>query len=422
MVSTFRRAIVGFTAALLTACGQPGGAPLAGSVSAQKARAMTAERAAAIDRAVAPHTALKVTKDNDARLLVDGTEGFGAIRDLILGARKSIWFETFIWHNDATGVKVAQLLRQRALEGLDVRVLIDMAGSKDRKDDQHVLRILQDYQVPVRFFNPYIAKGANVHITHRKLYMADGRRAITGGMNIGAEYESEWHDLLVDLRGSAARQMHQEFVDGWNNSKDGPPQQLVIPDPPPTTTSGTVTARLALTSLPPQKPRREEVKLAHFAAIRAAQKRIRTFHIYLSDPDYVEELAKAARRGVDVELLIPTKNDFESFRYINRHYAGRLLDAGATVKVYDKRFSHVKYLSMDGAWLSVGSANADSRSFYENEELNVLIADPDFVQNADQRIFETDWAEARWPVYADLNVPFQWRPVVTLAELLAYYL
>ncbi|MBM3275208.1 MAG: phosphatidylserine/phosphatidylglycerophosphate/cardiolipin synthase family protein, partial [Candidatus Sericytochromatia bacterium] len=346
MASSFRRVMLVFAAAVLTACGQPAGAPLAGTAAAQKARALSVERAAAIDRAVAPHTALKATKDNEARLLVDGAEGFGAIRDLILGAKKSLWFETFIWHNDQTGVKVAQLLRQRALEGLDVRVLIDMAGSRNREDDKHVLRILQDYQVPVRYFNPYITKGANFHISHRKLYMADGYRAITGGMNIGAEYETEWHDLLVEVRGSAARQMHQGFIDGWNNSNDGPPEQLVIPDPPATPTSGTVTARLALTSLPPRKPRREEIKHAHFAAIRAAQKRIRMFPIYLSDPDYVEELAKAARRGVEIQLLIPTKNDFESFRYINRHYAGRLLDAGATVKVYDKLFSHVKYLSI----------------------------------------------------------------------------
>ncbi|MBM3268148.1 MAG: phosphatidylserine/phosphatidylglycerophosphate/cardiolipin synthase family protein [Candidatus Sericytochromatia bacterium] len=417
-----RRGFLAFMVAALTACGQPLTAGLSGQTAGKAAiRAQELERAAQIDRAIEPHVARKTTRDNDARLYMDGAAGFAALRELIGIARKSIWIETFIWHNDATGIAIAQLLRKRALEGLDVRILVDAAGTAE-KNDRDVQRILRDYQVPVRYFNPFVLKGANLHVSHRKLYLADGVRALTGGMNIGVEYEHDWHDLLVGVTGSAARQMHAEFAQGWNDSQDGPPEELVIPGDPADPPGGAVAVRVAVTNLPPGKPRCEEIKNAHWAAIRAAKKRIRTFHIYLADPDYIAELRKAVERGVKVELLIPSANDFEAFKFINRHWAGKLLDAGATIKVYESRFSHIKYLSVDGAWVSLGSANADSRSFYENEELNLLFSDPAFTQEADRRVFEQDWAEARWPVYADLNVPLRWKPVTTLAELFAYYI
>lgn len=415
--------VLGFlVAAAIAGCGgSPTSALQAGSTGAYKAKAEDVERAGAIDRAMDSLLTRQTTRDNVLKLHVDGAAGFGALRDLIRTARKSIWIETFIWHNDGTGIEIAQLLRKRALEGLDVRVLADAAGTRDKDEDRDVLRILKDYQIPVRLFNPYIVEGSNLHVTHRKLYMADGGRALTGGMNIGNEYEHEWHDLMVEVRGSAARQMHAEFVTGWNHSKDGPAETLVIPQLAGQQT-GSAGARVAITSPITGGARAREIKNAHAAAMKAAKKRIRTFHIYLSDPDYIDDLKAALKRGVEVELMIPADNDFAAFKYIDRHYAGKLLDAGATVKLYEKRFSHVKYLSVDGAWASLGSANADSRSFYSNEELNLLCADPVFAHEVDKRIFEQDWADSRWPTYDDLRVPLAWKPVVTLAQLLSYYL
>lgn len=410
------------SAVALPGCSTSPGASLqASSAGLLKARSEDLERAAAIDRALDSRLLRRSTRDNDLRLHVDGQAAYGALRDLIASAQKSIWIETFIWHNDATGIEIAQMLRKRALEGLDVRVLVDSAGTRDKDEDREVLRILLDHQVPVRLFNPYIADGANAFITHRKLYLADGNRALTGGMNIGREYEHEWHDLLVEARGSAARQMHQEFVFGWNHSKDGPEEELKIP-PSTGPAPGAGVARLAVTSPQVGGDRSQEIKFAFSTAMIAARKRIRAFHTYLSDPDYIKGLEAALKRGVAVELLIPDENDVAAFKYIDRHYAGRLAEAGATVRLYGKRISHVKYMSVDGVWVSLGSANADSRSMYSNEELNLLCADPLFAQEADRRLFEKDWAESRIPTYADLKVPLHWKPVVTLAQILAYYI
>lgn len=410
------------SAAVMAGCGVSPTAALKGAgVATVKAKSEDLERAAAIDRALDSRLLRRSTRDNDLKLHVDGDAAYGALRDLIRSARKSIWIETFIWHNDGTGVEIAQLLRKRALEGIDVRVLADATGTRDKDEDRNVLRILQDHQIPVRLFNPYIVDGSNAFVTHRKLYLADGERALTGGMNIGNEYEHDWHDLLAEVRGTAARQMHQEFVFGWNHSKDGPEQDLAIP-PPSTPAPGKGVARLAVTSPQVGGDRSQEIKFALSAAMRAAKKRIRTFHTYLSDPDFVNDMKAAAKRGIAVELLIPDENDVKAFKYIDRHYAGKLAEAGASVRLYDRRISHVKYLSVDNVWVSLGSANADSRSMYSNEELNILCADPLFAQEADRRVFEKDWAESRIPTYDDLRVPLVWKPVVTLAQILAYYI
>ena len=441
MACTTRRTTQRVTCALafvmavaMAGCGlSPTAALKAGAPSTYKAKAEDVERATAIDRALDSVVGRKTTRDNDLELHVDGDAAFGALRNLIESAQKSIWIETFIWHNDATGIAIAQLLRKRALEGIDVRVLADSAGTLDKEEDRNVLRILQDRQVPVRLFNPYLVEGANMHVTHRKLYLADGNRALTGGMNIGNEYEHDWHDLLVEVKGSAARHMHAEFVTGWNHSKDGPEEPLIVPQVSGAaagtgastgagTGAGPGAARVAITSPFNGEGRSQEIKNAFSVAMRTAKKRIRTFHVYVSDPDFIDDLARAAKRGVEVELLFPADNDIAAFTYIDRHYGGKLMDAGAAVKLYDKRFSHVKYLSVDGAWVSIGSANADSRSLYSNEELCILSADPAFTHEADTKVFERDWAASRWPTYADLHVPLVWKPVVTLAQLLAYYI
>lgn len=405
----------------LAGCGGPGAFPNPTFREATlSVQALQQERAAAIDREVSS-VLPQVSRDNRAQLHIDGANGFGAIRRLIRAARKSIWFETFIWHYDETGIEIAQLLRKRALEGLDVRVLVDAAGTLDKAPDRQVLRILEDRRVPVKYFNPFILRGGNVHVTHRKLYLADGHRAITGGMNLGREYEKDWHDLLVEVEGPVARQLHAHFAAGWKHSRDGPEEDLIIPSPPPLA-SGSVSARVAVTSPFAKEGRLTEIKQAHWAAIRAARRHIRVFHVYMSDPQFVRELQNAIARGTRVEILIPQENDVTAFRYINRHFGGKLVDSGAQVKIFPTRFSHVKYLSVDGVWISLGSANADSRSFYENEELNVLITNSAFVGEADRRVFEKDWAESREPTYADLHVPLVWKPVVTLAQILSYYL
>ncbi|MBI6546586.1 MAG: hypothetical protein HY692_07310, partial [Cyanobacteria bacterium NC_groundwater_1444_Ag_S-0.65um_54_12] len=234
-----------------------------------------------LDQAIDLLIEQRVSRNNALTLHIDGAAGFSRIKELIRLAQRSLWFETFVWHDDETGIAIAKLLQQRALEGVDVRVLLDAMGSNEHAGDRKVLRILEDHGIPVRIYNPPIAKGMNVHLTHRKLYLADSDHAITGGMNIGNEYANVWHDLVVEIKGAAARQMHVEFVHDWNAAQDGPPEPLLVRQLSPAQKYGDQAARVAVTS-PYEGKRAEEIRRSISCAIDYAKQQICTFQLYLS--------------------------------------------------------------------------------------------------------------------------------------------
>ena len=359
------------------------------------------------------------SSDNDIRLKLDGEEGFAAIHDLVRSARRTLWIETFIWHNDATGIALAKALRDRKRAGVDVRVILDTFGSRHWDSDRAVTTIMTDAGIPVRLYNRNLVRSADLHLTHRKLYLADGQRGLTGGMNIGDEYAVSWHDLLIDVRGTAALQMHQEFQADWNGSGDGPAETLQLPaaaEP-----AGTHAAALAITN-PNDPRRRREIHGALIRSIRAARERIRMFHIYVSEDTLIDELIAAHRRGVSVQVMLPVANDSKVFRTVNKHYGRILRDAGVEVRLFDRTFSHIKYWSFDDRMVVLGSANADARSMYENLEVSLAITAPEVVADAERRVFEADWATSRLPTDHDLEIKPKSYLSVLLAEWFNDYL
>lgn len=376
-------------------------------------------RADAMMQAFGQELARKPSTDNDIRLHLDGTEGFAAIHDLVRSAKRTLWIETFIWHNDATGIALAQALRERKRAGVDVRVILDTFGSRHWDTDRAVTTILTDAGIPVRLYNRNLVRAADLHLTHRKLYLADGQRGLTGGMNIGDEYAVSWHDLLIDVRGTAALQMHQEFQADWNGSGDGPAETLSMPQV--AEPAGTHAAALAITN-PNDPRRRREIHGALIRSIRAARERIRMFHIYVSEDTLIDELLAAHRRGVSVQVMLPVANDSKIFRTVNKHYGRILRDAGVEVRLFDRTFSHVKYWSFDDRMVVLGSANADARSMYENLEVSLAITAPDVVAEAERRVFEADWATSRLPNDHDLEIQPRSYISVLLAEWFNDYL
>lgn len=359
------------------------------------------------------------SSDNDIRLKLDGEEGFAAIHDLVRSARRTLWIETFIWHNDATGIALAKALRDRKRAGVDVRIILDTFGSRHWDSDRAVTTIMTDAGIPVRLYNRNLVRSADLHLTHRKLYLADGQRGLTGGMNIGDEYAVSWHDLLIDVRGTAALQMHQEFQADWNGSGDGPAETLQLPaaaEP-----AGTHAAALAITN-PNDPRRRREIHGALIRSIRAARERIRMFHIYVSEDTLIDELIAAHRRGVSVQVMLPVANDSKVFRTVNKHYGRILRDAGVEVRLFDRTFSHIKYWSFDDRMVVLGSANADARSMYENLEVSLAITAPEVVADAERRVFEADWATSRLPTDHDLEIKPKSYLSVLLAEWFNDYL
>ncbi|MBM3266995.1 MAG: phosphatidylserine/phosphatidylglycerophosphate/cardiolipin synthase family protein [Candidatus Sericytochromatia bacterium] len=403
---------------LLAGCGGASGIGLqAGAGGKAGARSEEHVLAARIDSAL-DAVAPRPVEGNSLELLIDGQDGFDALERAVRAARKSVWFETFIWHNDRTGQRFAKLLAERKRDGLDVRVLVDPLGTMNRPGDRDVFRVLLDHGVPVRYYRQRVF-GSLMNVTHRKLYLLDGDRGFTGGMNIGDEYAHTWHDLLVDVKGPVARDMHRIFGEDWNVS--GEPDLKAELISAGVAAMGNIKARTLKTNLNDQAGGRD-LGMSKLAALKTAQKSIKVAQLFLSDDTVIEHLERASKRGVDVKVLIARENDQMIFREFNKYYGGRMRKAGIQVRFYEERFSHVKYVSVDGAWILLGSANADTRSYEMNQEFSLGISDPEFTQECDRRVFDRDFATARVPSDAELRVSWTKMPVVKLADWLSYYL
>ena len=181
--------------------------------------------ASSINRVLDQVTGTKNTYNNRTELLVDGKEAFGKMREYIASAKESIYVEMFIWHEDDTGWDMAQRLVEKRKEGVDVKVIIDALGYQPEKG--RLVEYLNQNGVETLLYNKNMISWDKMNITHRKLLLVDGYKGVTGGMNIGNEYEHTWHDLMMSVEGEAVQEMQSEFFYNWRKAGG------VVPQNPP---------------------------------------------------------------------------------------------------------------------------------------------------------------------------------------------
>jgi cardiolipin synthase len=353
--------------------------------------------------------------------LVDGEEFFVRFIDSISTAKKSVDIRTYIFDNDDYAEKIGNLLRRRAGEGIDTRVLLDGLGTivATGADDAS---LPQQYIAPesVRLFleegsdvdvrqsrNPWLVAGDHVKTT-----IVDGTVAFAGGMNIGREYRYVWHDLMMELRGPVVDELSNEFNKAWAHAgmfgDAGYALQRLKPNPEVAEDVG-YPIRLLHT-----RPGVAEIFLAQREAIRNARKYIYIENAYLTDDAMLYELAKARRRGVDVRVILPLVGNHGPVNKSNALAANAMLEHGIRVFLYPG-MSHVKAAIFDG-WACLGSANWDKLSFRTNKELNIATSHPEYVQGLFERVFEPDFEKS-----IELTEPFPERWSDHLAEIVADY-
>ena len=353
--------------------------------------------------------------------LVDGEEFFVRFIDAISTATTSVDLRTYIFDNDDFAEKIGKLLRRRAGEGIDTRVLLDGLGTivATGADDASLperyvapesvrLFLELDSKVDVRQSrNPWLVAGDHVKTT-----IVDGRVAFAGGMNIGREYRFVWHDLMVELRGPVVDELSNEFNKAWAHAGPlgdaGYVLQRLKPNPAVAEDVG-FPLRLLHT-----RPGVAEIFLAQREAIRSARKYIYVENAYMTDDAMLYELAKARRRGVDVRVILPLVGNHGPVNKSNALAANAMLEHGIRVFLYPG-MSHVKAAIFDG-WACLGSANWDKLSFRTNKELNIATSHPDYVQELTRRIFEPDFEKS-----IELTEPFPERWSDHLAEIVADY-
>ena len=333
-------------------------------------------------------------------LLIDGEEFFPHFTLAMQRARESIFMNVYIFMADPYGLSLADTMRKRAEEGIDVRVVVDELNTVLNSGKDPELTPNENFVMP-RYITSYIRQKspaqARTHLNpwgtfdHSKVYIVDRKLAYTGGMNIGEEYRYTWHDMMVALEGPVVGKLVKNFYENWSYcgwggdfaaayrklfSKKMREVNREEPD--------MVDVRLMYT-----RPNDSEIFNAQREAIRRSKKRIYIQNAYFSDDRIVKELIAARSRGVDVRVILPNINDVGIMDAVNRYMANKLFKNGVRVYFYNG-MSHVKAAVFDG-FAVVGSANFDKMSLYVNREMSLGIYDPSFVSQLTERLFEKDF-------------------------------
>ncbi len=323
------------------------------------------------------------TPDNQIELLIDTNVAVRRMEEAIIAARESIHLEFYIWKPDKVGLRIRDLLIERAQAGVRVRFLYDSIGSMHLR--RSFLNPMREAGIEVAPFLPgqTLRERWSLNLrSHRKIIVVDGRIGFTGGMNIGDEYLGRnrhlgyWRDTHMRMIGPAVQQLQQVFVEDWFYATGTDlTHSEFFPQPPE---QGHLTAQVV--SGGPVGDTHPFHTLM-FAAICEARERITlATSFFVPTEALVMALETAAVRGVEVRLLVPRKSEHPWTVYAGRSNYDSLLQCGAKIYEYRRGILHSKTLTIDGNWSLVGSPNFDARSLILNFEVGVVIYDESFAQ------------------------------------------
>jgi len=344
---------------------------------------------------------------NEARVLIDGPATHRAMFRAIAEARRHIHLETYILETGEPGERLAALLTERRAAGVEVRVLYDGVGSLATPPEY--FERLKAAGIEVCEFNPVnpLRRAVGWRLNnrdHRKLLVVDGRVAFTGGINISGVYsagssgssragllvEEGWRDTHVAVEGPVVSEFQQLFLASWRRQRCSAPPvgDYVAPERP----RGDKAMRLLAAD---PEVGRSDFYVALLSAIEHARRRVWiTNGYFVPDDGMLQGLIGAARRGVDVRLVLPGFSDFWAPFHAGRSHYAALLAAGVRILERHDALLHAKTAVIDGVWSSIGSTNLDWRSFVHNYEVDLLLLDPAFGREMEQ-MFHRDEKIAR---------------------------
>lgn len=315
----------------------------------------------------------RLRRGHELQLLVDGDQVYPAMLDAIASAQRSIWLETYIFESDKIGGVFIDALAKRASEGIEVLILVDAFGGLELASrDEETLRNAGARVVFYGRFN-HLDFGRYMKRDHRKLLLVDQDTAFVGGINISDDYASVaqggkgWHDLHVRIRGPVCATLAQVFGTTWQRASG---TRLPLPRLVHHSEGGDWA--MALCSTHSGVRMRIRSHLLH--ALRHAESEVLLASAYfVPDRGLIRELESAARRGVEVRLLVPGESDLQSVQWAGEHSYERLLAAGVFVHTFVGRHMHAKASVVDRRWCTFGSYNLDFVSLLYNLELVIEV-------------------------------------------------
>ncbi len=289
-------------------------------------------------------------------------------------AQTSIYFEQYIFVPDVVGKEFLEVFKERARQGVQVYLLFDTVGSWTLYKSKKVLQELAQAGVVVRWYNkitPLLFHRAASYVfrNHRKVMVIDGIIGYTGGVCVRADMEV-WRDTYGRLVGSVVGAMRESFLQLWEKNKLSIPHLLDRPHP---TRSAHVGGYVFLPNSP--SPGKRFLYHSMRDAIRYAQSRVWvTVPYFIPDLGLFRSLRLAAKRGLDVRILLPGTSDLRLLDAASKSYFGLALRSGIKLYAYGPSVLHAKVVICDDNWATFGSMNWDSMSFRYNLEGNIVVS------------------------------------------------
>ncbi|WP_018661261.1 phospholipase D-like domain-containing protein [Heyndrickxia acidiproducens] len=336
-------------------------------------------------------------------IYTNGHQLFAQYFSDIKQATSSIYIMFYIVKNDAIGRELFQLLAEKAREGIEVKVLLDWAGSRgvSKKMMSQLKRAGATIAYSHRPSFPCLFFSLQQR-NHRKITVIDKKIGYLGGFNVGKDYIngnpklSPWRDYHLSITGGSIQDLEHEFILNWNQANKHNRLQTGS-GPSHGQEAGDTAHRIVPT---------EGIFLEKMLCTIIDQARSTIFigsPYFVPSPRLEKKLEAALERGVRLTILTPKTPDHVLVKEAAYCYFRTLLQKGAHIYQYRPGFYHAKIVVVDQAVCDIGSANFDRRSFLLNHEVNCLIYDPRFIKEEVLPIIETDLSHASLLTLHDLN-------------------
>lgn len=349
-----------------------------------------------LDKALARTSDAPLRTGNRLDLLQNGPDTYDDWLGSIGRAEKWVHLDNYIFQDDAVGRRFANALKEKAAEGVTVRVLSDWFGSWSTPSA--FWQEMRSAGVEVRPVNPPAldAPLQMIRRDHRKLVAVDGAYASTGGVCIDEGWMARdpetglpYRDTTVSVRGPAVADLERAFAGVWDAMGEALPDEE-RPRAESIPLAGDEAARVVI-----QEPSRMRILRVLELLTAGVEERLWITDAYfLSMPILTQSLMATARNGVDVRVLVPSTNDLPVVGALSRTGYRRFLEAGVRIYEYGGPMIHAKTLVADGWCSKVGSTNLNFSSLAANWEIDLIAEDTSFASKM-ERVFEEDVDNAR---------------------------
>ncbi|MDG4945456.1 cardiolipin synthase [Weeksellaceae bacterium KMM 9713] len=325
------------------------------------------------------------TRNNKVEILQNGENKFRELLEALRNAKHHIHIEYYIYEDDEIGNELANILMEKAREGVEVRFIYDDFGSRSIR--KTIVPKLRESGVEAYAFYEitfiYLANRLNYR-NHRKIVIIDGDTSFVGGVNVSDKYINKsaqdlyWRDTHIKIDGEATWLLQQIFFADWNfcANQQLKPSREYFRNQPRLDQGNWVQI---VSSGPDSKM--PSILYSYLQAIGLAKNEICITTPYLiPGEEFLHALYMAVLRGVKVKILLPEVSDSWFVNTVCRSYFGDLLENGVEIYLYQKGFIHAKTMVCDDKLAVVGTANLDHRSFDLNFEVNAIMYDDDLAK------------------------------------------